>query len=178
MNTRLLRQALTHKSSVSPDDKIGFGQQRTDGIFGRCRAQLPCDRHLYRLYPKKSEGQLSKVKSLIVSRKILGEIALSIDLGRFLSFGNSELKSGGVRRLSILSNAFEALLGAMYLDGGLEKARQFFERFLYDRIDTFLSDLDNINYKSKILESSQRDGFGIPRYATVAAIGPGSCEGI
>ena len=170
--TRLLRQALTHKSSVSPDDKIGLDSNERMEFLGDAVLNCLVTDHLYCLYPKKSEGQLSKVKSLIVSRKILGEIALSIDLGQFLSFGNSELKSGGVQRLSILSNAFEALLGAVYLDGGLEKARQFLKRFLYDRIDTFLSDLDNINYKSKILESSQRDGFGIPRYATVAAIGP------
>lgn len=151
---------------------MGLGSNERMEFLGDAVLNCLVTDHLYCLYPKKSEGQLSKVKSLIVSRKILGEIALSIDLGQFLSFGNSELKSGGVQRLSILSNAFEALLGALYLDGGLEQARQFLKRFLYDRIDTFLSDLDNINYKSRILESSQRDGFGIPRYATVAAIGP------
>jgi ribonuclease-3 len=74
--------------------------------------------------------------------------------------------------MSILSNAFEAVLGAVYLDGGLESARHFLERFLYNRIDAFLSDVDNVNYKSRVLESSQRDGFGIPRYTTVEAIGP------
>ena len=58
----------------------------------------------------------------MVSRKILGELALSSNLGSFLSFGNSELKSGGTQGLSILSNAFEAVLGAVYLDGGLESA--------------------------------------------------------
>jgi ribonuclease-3 len=74
--------------------------------------------------------------------------------------------------LSILSNAFEAVLGAVYLDGGLESARTFLQRFLFSEIDGFLNDSDNINYKSKILESAQRDGFGVPRYSVVAAKGP------
>jgi ribonuclease-3 len=171
-NAGLLAQALTHKSSVSSDDRKGLGSNERMEFLGDAVLNCLVTDHLYRLHREKSEGQLSKVKSLIVSRKILGEIALSIDLGQFLSFGNSELKSGGTQRLSILSNAFEAVLGAMYLDGGLESARQFLERFLYNRIDAFLNDSDNINYKSKMLESAQRDGFGIPRYAMVAAIGP------
>jgi ribonuclease III, bacterial len=169
---QLLRQSLTHKSSVGPDDKMGLHSNERMEFLGDAVLNCLVTDHLYRLYPEKSEGQLSKVKSLIVSRKILGEIAQSIDLGQFLTFGNSELKSGGIQRMSILSNAFEAVLGAVYLDGGLEAARQFLERFLYNRIDTFLSDSDNINYKSRILESAQRDGFGIPRYAMVSAVGP------
>lgn len=169
---RLLKQSLTHKSSVGADDKIGLDSNERMEFLGDAVLNCLVTDHLYRLYPDKSEGQLSKVKSLIVSRKILGEIALSIDLGQFLSFGNSELKSGGNQRMSILSNAFEAVLGAVYLDGGLENARRFLERFLYNSIDTFLSDSDNINYKSRILEWSQRDGFGVPRYVMVAAVGP------
>jgi ribonuclease-3 len=158
----LLTQALTHKSSVSSDDRKGLGSNERMEFLGDAVLNCLVTDHLYRLYREKSEGQLSKVKSLIVSRKILGEIALSLDLGRFLSFGNSELKSGGTQRMSILSNAFEAVLGAVYLDGGLESARHFLERFLYN----------NVNYKSRMLESAQRDGFGIPRYTTVEAIGP------
>jgi ribonuclease-3 len=168
----LLKQALTHKSSVGQDDKKGLGSNERMEFLGDAVLNCLVTDHLYRLHEEKSEGQLSKVKSLIVSRKILGEIALSLDLGRFLSFGNSELKSGGTHRMSILSNAFEAVLGALYLDGGLESARQFLKRFLYNRIDAFLNDSDNVNYKSRILESAQRDGFGTPRYPTVEAIGP------
>jgi len=169
---RLLKQALTHKSSVGPDDKKGLDSNERMEFLGDAVLNCLITDHLYRLHPEKSEGQLSKVKSLVVSRKILGELALSLNLGSFLSFGNSELKSGGTQRLSILSNAFEAVLGAVYLDGGLESARMFLERFLFSEIDGFLNDSDNINYKSKILESSQRDGFGVPRYSVVAAKGP------
>jgi ribonuclease-3 len=74
--------------------------------------------------------------------------------------------------MSILSNAFEAVLGAIYLDGGLGKARKFLVANLFGSIDAFLKDESNINYKSRILELSQRDGFGIPRYRVVSARGP------
>ncbi|HEX7511116.1 MAG TPA: ribonuclease III [Chitinivibrionales bacterium] len=169
----ILQQALTHKSCSTPDDKKGLGSNERMEFLGDAVLNCLVTDHLYHLYPNKSEGQLSKVKSLIVSRKILGEIAVSLDLGRYLLVGNSEMKSGGSQqRTSILSNAFEALLGAAYLDGGLEATRQLLRRFLYGSIDIFLSDLDNINYKSRILELSQRDGFGFPNYSVVAASGP------
>jgi ribonuclease III len=171
-NGGLLKQALTHKSCSSPEDREGIASNERMEFLGDAVLNCLVTEHLYKLYPDKSEGQLSKVKSLIVSRKILGEIALSIHLGQYLIFGNSEMKSGGLQRQSILSNAFEAVLGAIYLDGGLGAAREFLERYLFGRIDSFLSDSDNINYKSKILELSQHDGFGFPHYSVVSASGP------
>jgi ribonuclease III len=171
-DTSLLRQALTHKSCVSVDDREGIKSNERMEFLGDAVLNCLITEHLYRLYPDKSEGQLSKVKSLIVSRKILGEIALTIDLGQYLFFGNSEMKSGGVQRVSIISNAFEAVLGAIFLDGGLEASRAFLKRFVFCRIESFLSDSDNINYKSKILELSQHDGFGFPHYTVIETSGP------
>jgi ribonuclease III len=171
-DTALLTLALTHKSSVGPEDKKGlFSNERLE-FLGDAVLNCLVTEHLYTLYPTKSEGQLSKVKSLIVSRKILGEIAQGFAMGEFLRFGYSEKKSGGNQRLSIMSNAFEAVVGAMYLDGGLAKARKFLKTFLFCSIDLFLKDESNINYKSRILELSQRDGFGIPRYRVVSSRGP------
>lgn len=171
-DTGLLQKSLTHKSCVSPDDKIGLMSNERMEFLGDAVLNCLVTEHLYKIYPDRSEGQLSKIKSLIVSRKILGEIALSIQLGKYLLFGISEIKSGGEQRLSILSNAFEAVLGAIYLDNGLEPSRDFLKRFLFCKIDTFLEDSDNINYKSKILELSQRDGFGFPSYSVISVSGP------
>jgi ribonuclease III len=168
----LLTQALTHKSCTSPEDREGISSNERMEFLGDSVLNCLVTEHLYRLYPDKSEGQLSKIKSLIVSRKILGEIALSIELGNYLIFGNSEMKSGGLQRQSILSNAFEAVLGAIYLDGGLEVSREFLRRFLFCRIDSFVNDSDNVNYKSKILELAQHDGFGFPHYSVISAAGP------
>jgi ribonuclease III len=171
-NKQFLLLALTHKSSVGTDDRKGLHSNERLEFLGDAVLNCLVTDHLYALYPKRSEGQLSKMKSLVVSRKILGEIAQTINLGEYLRFGVSEKKSGGSRRASILSNAFEALLGALYLDGGPEKARKFLAAFLFGSIDAFLQDADNVNYKSRILEFAQRDGFGIPKYKVVASTGP------
>jgi ribonuclease-3 len=168
----LLLLALTHKSNVGQDDKKGLLSNERLEFLGDAVLNFLVTEHLYALYPTKSEGQLSKVKSLVVSRKILGEIAQGFNMGDFLLFGYSERKSGGSQRFSIMSNAFEAVLGAIYLDGGMAKARKFLQTYLFCSIDMFLKDESNVNYKSRILELSQRDGFGIPRYRVVSSKGP------
>lgn len=168
----LLIQSLTHKSYVNTDDKKGALSNERLEFLGDSVLNCLVTEHLYMLYPEKSEGQLSKIKSLIVSRKILGEIALFLDLGRFLLLGLSEEKSGGQKRESILSNTFEAVIGAVYLDGGLSNTRKFLNKHLFTKINDFLKDKRNINYKSTILEMSQRDGFGIPKYSVLSEIGP------
>jgi len=167
-----LCHALTHKSFVSQDDVKGLLSNERLEFLGDSVINCLVTEYLYFTHPDKSEGQLSKIKSLVVSRKILGEVAQGIDLGRYLIMGPSEEKSGGRFRMSTISNAFEAVLGAVYLDGGLSACKKMLERFLYGRIDDFLKDESNINYKSKILEMAQRDGFGIPEYVTVDAVGP------
>jgi ribonuclease-3 len=168
----LLRLSLTHKSAVSPDDGQGLLSNERLEFLGDAVLNCLITEHLYRTYPGQDEGQLSKIKSLVVSRKILGEIARSMGLGAFLVFGVSEERTGGRGRLSILSNAFEAVLGAVFLDGGYGAADRFLRRFLLGRIEEIVGDERNVNYKSLILEMAQRDGFGMPRYQTVAASGP------
>lgn len=171
-NPEILKQALTHKSCVNPDDKKRlFSNERLeflgDAILNCCVTE-----NVYKRYPEYSEGQLSKIKSLLVSRKIIGEIALSMGIGNYLIMGHSERKTGGQKRLSIISNAFEAILGAIFLDGGIDQARKFLELFLFDRVEKFINDENNINYKSKILEMSQGDGFGTPSYPLLSEEGP------
>ncbi len=171
-NRVLLVQALTHKSSVSVDDPKGLSSNERLEFLGDSVLNCLVTEHLYHIYPDKSEGQLSKIKSLIVSRKILGEIGQSIRLGDYLFLGSSEKDSGGAHKNSIVSNAIEAVVGALYLDSDLDKCRAFLKKHLFPRIDSFLKEKSNVNYKSKILELSQRDGFGIPRYSVVSSWGP------
>ncbi len=174
----LLRQALTHKSSVSPEDGEGLLSNERLEFLGDAVLNCLVTEHLYHVYPDRHEGQLSKIKSLIVSRKILGEIARSFDIGPYIIFGASEERTGGRDRMSILSNTFEALLGAVFLDGGSAAAGRFLKRFLFGRIDEILEDERHVNYKSLILEMAQHDGFGMPRYITVGALGARSCQGV
>jgi ribonuclease-3 len=168
----LLTHSLTHKSAIDQEDIKGlFSNERLE-FLGDAVLNCLVTEYLFLNHPDKSEGQLSKIKSLVVSRKILGEVAKKIDLGKYLIFGLSEEKSGGRDRASTMSNAFEAILGAVYLDGGLNKAKSVLQRNLFERIPEFLQDERNINYKSRILELSQQDGFGIPKYITIEATGP------
>jgi len=168
----LLKHALTHKSFAGQDDALGLLSNERLEFLGDSVINCLVTEHLYHSHPDKSEGSLSKIKSLVVSRKILGEVAQGLELGKFLIMSPSEEKSGGRDRASTMSNAFEAVAGAMYTDGGLDVVRKFLERCLFGRIGGFLEDESNVNYKSKILEMSQHDGFGIPRYVTTEAIGP------
>jgi ribonuclease-3 len=168
----LLRLSLTHKSSVSADDGQGLCSNERLEFLGDAVLNCLITEHLYLTYPGQHEGQLSKIKSLVVSRKILGEIARSFNLGSFILFGVSEEKTGGRDRHSILSNAFEAVLGAVFLDGGYPAAQRYLRRFLFGRIEEIAGDERNVNYKSLILEMAQRDGLGMPRYVTVSASGP------
>jgi ribonuclease-3 len=168
----LLRLALTHKSVIGGEDPKGILSNERLEFLGDAVLNCLVTEHLYRNYPTHAEGQMSKMKSLVVSRKIIGEVASHIDLGSYLTLGASEKKSGGQKRKSIISNAFEAVLGAMYLDRGLESVRRILSRMLFCRIEEFLSDERNINYKSIILEMAQRDGFGVPRYSVLSTSGP------
>lgn len=168
----LLQQALTHKSSIPSEDSQGLLSNERLEFLGDAVLNCMVTEHLYHSYPDRHEGQLSKIKSLVVSRKVLGEIAYEFDIGAYIVFGVSEEKTGGRERMSILSNAFEAVLGAIFLDGGSGPAKAFLQRFLFGRITDIVEDERNVNYKSIILEMAQREGFGMPRYVTVSASGP------
>jgi ribonuclease-3 len=171
-DTALLRQALTHKSFAGQDDASGLLSNERLEFLGDSFVNCLVTEYLYGAYPNKSEGYLSKIKSLVVSRKILGEVALGLRFGDYLVMSAAEERSGGRDRCSTVSNAFEAVCGAMYLDGGLAEVKAFLGRCLFGRIGAFWDDVSNVNYKSRILEMSQRDGFGTPRYVTTEAEGP------
>jgi ribonuclease-3 len=171
-NASLLKHALTHKSFAGHEDAQGLLSNERLEFLGDSVVNCLVTEYLYFANPDKSEGSLSKMKSLIVSRKILGEIAQEFNLGKYLIMSPSEEKSGGRARVSTMSNAFEAVAGAMYIDGGLAAVKEFLERCLYGKVGGFLEDESNVNYKSKILEMAQHDGCGIPRYITTEATGP------
>lgn len=171
-NPQLLTQALTHKSFIASDEKREIESNERMEFLGDAVLNCLVSHYLFETYQDRMEGQLSKIKSLVVSRKIVGELALSIGLERFVLLGPSERKSGEVRRSSILSNTFEAVIGAVYLDGGLKPCRHILEKVLFCRIEEFFADSNNVNYKSELLEYSQRDGFGIPHYTVIATAGP------
>jgi ribonuclease-3 len=112
------------------------------------------------------------MKSLVVSAKVLALCAAQWNLGEYLLLSKSEVKSGGRQRPSILADAYEAILGAVYLDGGYESVRKLVHDTLMRIMDDVLADEDLANYKSFLLEYTQSRGMDIPAYEVVRESGP------
>ena len=127
--------------------------------------------HLYHLYPKKNEGDLSKLRSQLISDKFLTILAQEINLGPLLILSYGEQKSEGHVKASNLANAFEALLGACYLDQGLEPTKHMYLNCL-GSIEQRLNSIDFVDYKSVIQEKLQKHGLPLPQYTLIRTEGP------
>ena len=168
----LLRTALTHRSHVYRAGQERAASNERLEFLGDSILGLIVNEHLYRSFPEASEGELTKIKSLIVSRAVLGRAAERIDLGRFLILAPGEVDAGGRRRSSILSDAFEAVLGALYLDGGLEPVSAFVSHELLESMEETLTDHHLANYKSQLQEKIQATLKTPPRYKVSSTSGP------
>src|SRR5436305_10620198 len=123
-NALLLAEALTHPSVSHETQRYHFDNQRLE-FLGDAVLQLVITEHLFRHFGDEAEGQLTKLRSRLVSREALRMHAATLDLGRYLLMGRGEETSGGRERTSTLADAFEALIGAIYLDGDLDAAKEF-----------------------------------------------------
>jgi len=171
-DSTLIETALTHRSHA-----YRAGQERLQSnerleFLGDSVLGLIVNEHLYRDYPERSEGELTKIKSLVVSRAVLWRAAEQLKLGRHLILAPGEVDAGGRTRASILSDAFEAVLGAIYLDGGLAPVRTFVERELLGSLEETLTDHQLANYKSLLQEKIQAELKTPPRYKVTATSGP------
>ena len=171
-NKDLLKLALVHRSYLSiSGEKRDHTNERLE-FLGDAVLGFIVTEYLFNIFPEKSEGVLTEYKSILVSRKILGRIGHQIDLGSFLFLGQGEERSGGRKRRSIISNAFEALLGAVYLDGSYKAANYVIKHLILSQFEQILkSELDR-NFKSQLLEATQADGLGLPEYEVKKERGP------
>jgi len=170
-NSLFLAEALTHPSISLERRFYPFDNQRLE-FLGDSVLQLVVTEHLYRLFPGFSEGQLTKLRTRIVSRSALKGNALSMSLGKYLMMARGEEASGGRQRASTLADAFESLIGAIYLDGGFEAARHFILREIRPTFDEIQEAPAEINPKGQLQELLQALGSGAPRYETVGQKGP------
>ncbi|NOY77970.1 MAG: ribonuclease III [Calditrichaeota bacterium] len=155
---------MTHHSHAETNERLEF---LGDAILG-----LIVTEFLYKKYPTQPEGRLTEIKSLVVSRKILTQVARKIHLGEYLYLGMGEEKSGGRDRSSIISDAMEAVFGAVYLDGGYEAIKSVIDSLILAHLDDILHRYLNRNFKSQLLEYTQAHGFGVPRYFVEEETGP------
>jgi ribonuclease III len=153
----LFAAALTHRSAGRPhNERLEF--------LGDAVLNLLVAEHLYHAFPDADEGDLSRLRARVVSREPLAEIAAELSLGEVLQLGTGELKSGGFRRQSILADAFEAVCGAVYLDGGLPAARRIVEMLLGPRIARLPAPSHLKDAKTRLQEYVQSRGLPLPRY--------------
>lgn len=164
----LLEMALTHRS-VSADDPTQLDNERLE-FLGDAVLQLAITRRLYSDYPDLPEGQMAKVRAAVVSGTALAEVAGTVDLGRHLKLSPSEERSGGRAKSSILADALEALIGAVYLDSGFEAAADLVTRLWGSRIDDRAKNPGVRDYKTRLQEALAADGQR-PTYE-VEGVGP------
>ena len=168
----LLDRALTHRS---------FANERAEGcrhnealeFLGDSVLGFVVSAWLLDRFPDQPEGKLSKMKAYMVSETSLAELSEAIDLGRFIRLNRGEEKTGGRRKRALLADAYEAVIGAIYLDGGIAAA----QRFLHRELSSKMSSIDpesmiGDDYKSALQERLQAEGRPMPEYILVEASGP------
>lgn len=165
----LLEQALTHRSAVRARGKVSEGYERLeflgDRVLGLLVAELLVNR-----FPREQEGELTRRHTALVRRDTLVRIARGIDLGAYLKLSKGESDAGSRKSPTLLADACEAVIAALYLDGGLAVARPFIERYWNPLVDE--SATPPRDAKTALQEWAQGHGLPLPSYKTVAIEGP------
>jgi len=163
-NIELLNEALTHRSfAAKNNERLEF---LGDGILNFVIAH-----ELFKQYPNVQEGDLSRLRASLVNKESLAEIANHLDLGEVIKLGSGELKSGGFRRPSILADAVESILGAVYSDGGFDLCRDLIVRLYAKRLAS-PTDLQSLkDPKTQLQELLQGRRFSLPEYQVTNVTG-------
>ncbi len=170
-NSLLLAEALTHPSLAYETQSPHFDNQRLE-FLGDAVLELALTAHLYHLFPGHSEGDLTKMRARLVSKHALFAFAKSLDLGSYVLLGKGEETSGGRQRASTLADAFEALLGAIYIDAGFETARDIIIRIIGPSLVDINQEPDKKNPKGRLQEILQAIIPESPVYKVTEESGP------
>ena len=165
-NKQLIIEALTHKSFKKP-----YNNERLE-FLGDAVLDLIVGEYLYNKFPKKDEGTLSKIRASLVNEGGFAKLAKVLDLGAFLYLSAAEENNKGRTKKSLLSNAFEAVMGAIYLEAGLQKAREIAVKLLEENYPKI--DLDSLckDYKTSLQELTQAVYGTTPTYTLIGSSGP------
>ena len=169
----LLEHALTHKSRAAEDVSGGVADNESLEFLGDAVLGLVVASALFHQYPTYNEGQKSKIKASVVSTQALARQAEEMRLGDHLILGRGEEKTGGRFKQALLADAYEALIAAIYLDGGIEAAEVFLLRELKDAIDAGAAqNFVGQDFKSALQERVQALGHPLPEYRIAGETGP------
>lgn len=171
-NIEYLKEALTHRSFSNENDKTKKIDNEKLEFLGDAVVNLITTEYIYELEKEKSEGELAKLKSKIISEPVFSSIANDIELGKYLYLSNGEEMSGGRGRKSILGDAFEALIGAIFKDSDYYTAKKISLKLLSNKINN-LDYIEGIgDYKSILQEIFQRKYKKMPEYEIIKTEGP------
>jgi ribonuclease III len=168
----VLYQAIKHRSYLTYSGEKRLESNERLELLGDAVLGLVVTDFLFLRYKNAEEGKLTNLKSLLVNRKILSEISRDFDLGKFILLNDSEEKSGGRNRESILADALEALIGAIYLDGGLDSAKVFIYKHITSRLGQLMEQERLKNFKSMLQEHCQGSNLTGPVYKVERESGP------
>jgi ribonuclease-3 len=168
----LLQRSLTHRSLANENPEFPTGDNERLEFLGDAVLDFLVGEFLYHRFPEQSEGALTNMRAALVKREALAHLARHLDLGRFLLMGRGEEESGGRRRSATLCGAFEALIGAIYLDQGLDAVERFVLPFIEPELDEVLQEALDKDAKSRLQEWSQAHLGATPAYRTAGAHGP------
>lgn len=168
-NTALIYEALVHRSWQAENDEA-FSNERLEFLGDAVLGWAVADIAFHRL-GESPEGKLTDLRRSVVNMHALSDIAREIGLGDFILLGKGEDAAGGRDKSSILADALEALIGAVYLDGGAQNAFALVERLLADSIEAAIPHLDSFDSKTRLQEVCARLGLGAPVYKT-EGVGP------
>ncbi len=168
----LLQEALVHRSYLNENPSFPSGDNQRLEFLGDAFLDFVAGAYLYHRFPEMREGELTSLRAALVQERSLASFARSLNLGRYLYLGRGEEETGGRERPSLLADGFEALVGALYLDQGLEVAQEFLLRFLEPEAQRTLEEERARDYKSLLQEYAQSHFQATPIYRTVEEQGP------
>ena len=168
-NSSLLRHALTHSSYANEHRSEGMTSNERLEFLGDSVLGMVVADHLYRTHGQMPEGELTRTRAALVCEESLYEVAKLLELGKYLCLGRGEDAGGGRTRPSILADAVESVLAAVYLDGGIDQARRLIQTLILDREQEKAVDRD---YKTALQELVQRENGSVLSYRAVGEKGP------
>jgi ribonuclease-3 len=171
MEDALLRQAFSHPSYVREQQQPAANSNQRLELLGDAVLDLVMAEHLYHQYPQEPEGELTRRKAAMVRRTALAQVAQRLGLGDLLLLGHGEEETGGRHKASLLADALEALIGAIYLAGGWPAAQEFILR-QFEPLLSRGAHTDEFDYKSQLQQFVQARAKSLPAYETVRVSGP------
>ena len=168
-NKALIIEALTHSSYVN-EHKINkkHDYERLE-FLGDAILEMISSEYLFKTFPEKKEGEMSKIRAALVCEPALYHDSLQIDLKNYIQFGKGEEATGGRNKESIIADVMEAVIGALYLDGGFDESKKFIDKYVLSNAESYQMYNDN---KSTLQELVQSQKLGTVRYETCGESGP------